>query len=721
MAGIVTAMAAARLGHKVILVQDRPVLGGNASSEIRVWVGGAQGHTLNRFAREGGILNEILQRQLYRNPHSAPPVWDALLLDFVLAEPQITLLLDTAVDGVTMSADGQSVESVSAYCSISQTRYTISATHFADCSGDSVIGIQAGADYRIGKEGRAEFGEPNAPEEPDPRLLGGSMYWYSRDCGSPVPYVRPDFAIDISDSPRIRSSAFPGTIMGCKLWWLEWGGQRDTVHEAGEIKSYLTGAVYGLWDHIKNSGKYPEAANLDLEWVSAVPGKRESYRLMGPHVLTEHDLFEQPDFADGCATGGWTIDHHPSGGIHSQEAPSRHISLPGPYNIPLRTLFSRNVRNLWMAGRNMSASNVAFGSIRLMGTGAVCGQAVGTAVHFCLKHGCAAHELVDNGPLLAEFRQQLLKDDQHIIHLRNEDPADIARQATVSASDAMVLIEAAPDLSAAPTPVDKHDEWLMLPIITPRLEWIELLADVAVDTTLELEIAVNDVGHHYFPNKLLETRRVAVKAGGRQWLRVPLELVNDEPRNVWFKIKVNPALAIYGSSQRYTGCLASRGNGEPWPNPRTALFAFRLSEGQRVYEAGNIVNGFARPYVMPNLWMSGQKLTGDAASSPWVELSWPQPRRISEVRLYLSHDVDMQIPTMLMDFPFRAIPTVMKDMTLLAEIGGGFQPVAEIQHNHRRLIALKLDEPVETGRLRLRFEASNGSGRGELCEIRVYA
>ncbi|MBN2583413.1 MAG: FAD-dependent oxidoreductase, partial [Planctomycetes bacterium] len=462
MAGAVGAIAAARHGAKVVLVQDRPVLGGNASSEIRVWVGGAQGHTRNRFAREGGILNELLMEQLYRNTECSPAVWDAVLLDAVTREPGITLLLDTAVDGVTM-ADGepQRVASVSAFCSTSQTRYDLAAPLYLDASGDSIIGIQAGADHRLGKEGRQEFGEPTAPEQPDPRCLGASLYFYSKNVGRPVTFVRPEFAIDVSGTPRIRRGGFDGHIHGCELWWVEWGGELDTVHDAAEIKRKLTGIVYGLWDHIKNSGRFPEARDLDLEWVGAVPGKRESYRLVGPHLLTEHDLFCQPDFPDACATGGWTIDHHPPRGIFDDAPPSRHVGLPGPYNIPLRCLFSWNVENLLMAGRNISASNVAFGSIRLMGTGAVCGQAAGTAAAMCAERDILPRDLVADDALVEEFKQTLLRDDQHILGLANRDAADQARAATVAASSDLVLTGATADPRGEPTRADTWDEWLM--------------------------------------------------------------------------------------------------------------------------------------------------------------------------------------------------------------------------------------------------------------------
>jgi hypothetical protein len=719
MAGVVGAIAATRHGAKVVLVQDRPVLGGNASSEIRVWVGGAQGHTRNRFAREGGILNEILMEQVYRNPESSPPVWNGILLDFVTREPHITLLLDTAVDSLTMAAPGR-IASAGAYCSISETRYRISAPLFLDASGDSILGGLAGAEYRLGKEARSEFGEPTAPQEADPRCLGASLYFYSRDAGRPIPYVKPGFAIDVSQTPRIKGGGFDGLIHGCHLWWLEFGGELDTIHDSGEIKQKLTGIVYGFWDHIKNSGKFPEARNLDLEWLGPLPGRRESRRLLGPHILTEQDLVKQPHFPDACAVGGWTIDHHPPAGIFSPQPPCRHIQLPGPYNIPLRCLFSRNIENLFMAGRNISSSNVAFGSIRLMGTAAVCGQAAGTAAALCLKGGLLPAALAGDPALLEEFQQTLLRDDQHIYHVPNRDPADLARAATVTASSELVIDGAPADPRVKPFSAAQGDQWLMVPVASRRLESIDLLLDVSAATTLGFEVRRNDRRHHYFPNEVVTSRQVAVKKGRKQWVTVPLGLSLDEPANLWFVVQKNPRLALYGSARRFSGVLSSRSNDEPWPIPRLDLFAFRIHPAQEPYSAANVINGYARPYILPNLWVSGERVATQVKARPHLDLSWPGERTIRQVRLYLSHDPDMQIPTMLMKYPFRAFPTVLKDFTLQARVRGRMKQIAAVRDNHRRLVVIDLAAPVTTDALRLVVEATNGSPHAEVFEIRVY-
>jgi len=192
--------------------------------------------------------------------------------------------------------------------------------------------------------------------------------------------------------------------------------------------------VMGVWDHIKNSGEFPESANSALEWIGMLPGKRESRRIVGDHVLTEDDLLSG-DFEDAVAIGGWPMDDHPPGGFDRvDEAPSRWAAIPSVYNIPLRSLYSRTVSNLMMAGRNLSASHVALTSTRVMGTCSVEGQAVGTAAALCVRHGMSPRQLSQDAWRLNELQQTLLRDDQTIKGLRNEDPADLARSARVGAS-----------------------------------------------------------------------------------------------------------------------------------------------------------------------------------------------------------------------------------------------------------------------------------------------
>ena len=349
LSGICCSITAAREGLKVVLVQDRSVLGGNASSEVRLWVLGATSHmgNNNRWAREGGVIDELLVENTFRNPDGNPIILDSLLLDKVTSEPNITLLLNTSLYDVAMN--GSRISSAKAYCSQNQTEYELTAPLFCDSSGDGVLGFLSGAAFRMGAENREEFGELFAPSEEYGELLGHSLYFYSKDVGRPVSFVPPSFALDdITAIPRFRS--FNSQDYGCKLWWIEYGGRMDTVHDTEKIKWELWKIVYGVWNYIKNSGNFPEAETLTLEWVGMIPGKRESRRFEGEYILRQQDIIEQRLHADAVAFGGWSVDLHPSDGIYSDQPGCNQWHSKGIYQIPYRCLYSRNISNLFLAG-----------------------------------------------------------------------------------------------------------------------------------------------------------------------------------------------------------------------------------------------------------------------------------------------------------------------------------------------------------------------------------
>ena len=294
LSGVCAAITAARAGLKVVLLQDRPVLGGNASSEVRLWSLGATSHmgNNNRWSREGGLINEILLENLKRNKEGNPLIFDTVLLEKVYEEKNITLLLNTAVYEVE-KGDDKKIKSVTGFCSQNSTTYTATAPLFCDASGDGIVAFMSGASFRMGAESKEEFDEGFAPNLEDyGNLLGHSLYFYTKDLGRPVSYTAPSFAIkNAEELPRIKNYQLGDH--GCKLWWVEHGGRLDTIHQSEDIKFELWKVVYGIWDYVKNSGKYPEAANLTLEWVGTIPGKRESRRFEGDYMLAQKDIVEQ--------------------------------------------------------------------------------------------------------------------------------------------------------------------------------------------------------------------------------------------------------------------------------------------------------------------------------------------------------------------------------------------------------------------------------------------
>lgn len=434
MAGVCAALAAARHGARVILVQDRSRLGGNSSSEVKMHIVGADIHGARPGWREGGILEELRLDDAVGNPQRSREMWDLLLYDKVMSEPNITLLLDTTCTGAEIEED--QIRRVFARCDKTEHLYRIQAKHFADCTGDCRLGLEAGADLRRGREAKSEFNETLALDVADEATLGSTILFTARDFGRPMPYRPPAWARAITrEMLRFR----PISSWEYGYWWVEWGGALDTIRDNERIRFELLRITLGVWNYIKNSGAHPSSENWALDWLGMVPGKRGSRRLLGDHVLTEHDLMgRNGDPADAVAIGGWGMDDHPPGGFdRSDLQPFKTVPPPHPYNIPLRCLYSRNRRNLWMAGRNISASHVAFTSTRVMATCAVLGQAVGTAVAHALEHGLSPRELAGSPEQIRALQQRLLRDDQTIRGRRNEDPLDLARSATVAASGAL--------------------------------------------------------------------------------------------------------------------------------------------------------------------------------------------------------------------------------------------------------------------------------------------
>lgn len=444
MSGVCAALAAARNGARVVLVQDRSRLGGNASSEIKMHIVGADNHGSRPGWREGGILEELRLENAAINPQRSWEVWDLLLYDKVISEPNITLLLDSTLYAVEMK-DG-TIKSANVRCDKTEHIYRITAPLYIDCTGDARLGLEAGAEMRWGKESRSEHQEPLAPKDGNRETLGSSILFTARKYDKPMPYKPPAWARKIKPE-NLKSRPISSTSWEYGYWWIEWGGLGDTIRDNERIRFELLGIVLGVWDYVKNSGKYPNSANWALEWVGMVPGKREARRMMGDHILTQQDLLGlNGDFEDAVSIGGWNLDEHPSIGFDGGEKnipPYVTIRLAEVYNIPFRSLYSRNVKNLLMAGRNISASHVAFTSTRVMATCACQGQAAGTAAAICAKNKLTPRELYQDKDRLNELQQTLLRDDQTIKNLKANDPKDLAQKAKVKAS--ATAEEAAPE------------------------------------------------------------------------------------------------------------------------------------------------------------------------------------------------------------------------------------------------------------------------------------
>lgn len=454
LAGMCTAISAARQGVRTAIVQNRSVFGGTASSETRMHICGANCHSSKPNMRETGIIEEILLENKSRNPYASFNLFDMILWEKIYMQENLDSYLNTNMDDAVVE-DGK-IKSIICHQNSTETEYILSARIFVDATGHGTLGTMAGAAGRRGSESRYEFNEPTAPEEANTYTMGNTLMFVAQDRGEPVKFVRPRWAYRFSENDlRLRPhetgiaanadgigivEAEEGknflpeiTSVDAGYWWIELGGNYDDIISQGEeIRDELLKCVYGVWDHLKNVGDHG-IENYDLEWVGIVPGCRESRRLDGDYILTENDIRANRIFDDAVAYGGWPMDVHLPGGLLDFDNPGSHVyNFEGCYTIPYRCYYSKNIENLMLAGRDISASKMAFSSVRVMGTCAVGGQAVGTAAALAIRYGCSPREIGRSH--LAKLQQQLLKDDCYIPGSRNEDPKDLARQAQVSAT-----------------------------------------------------------------------------------------------------------------------------------------------------------------------------------------------------------------------------------------------------------------------------------------------
>jgi hypothetical protein len=729
-AGTCGAIAAAREGLKVILVQDRPVLGGNASSEVRLWILGATSSmgNNNRWSRESGVLSEILIENMYRNPDGNAIILDTILLEKVKNEPNLTLLLNTAVYEVVKSAPDV-ISEVIGFCSQNSTRYILSAPYFCDSSGDGIVAFQAGAAFRMGAESKDEFDEGFAPDKEYGELLGHSIYFFTKNAGRPIAFTAPSYALkDVSSIVKYRS--YELSDHGCKLWWLEYGGRLDTIHQTEEIKWELWKVIYGIWDHVKNSGKYPEAENLTLEWVGHIPGKRESRRFEGDYILSQKDVVEQREHPDAVSYGGWSLDLHPADGVFSERPGCNQWHSKGVYQIPLRCMYSKNIKNLWLAGRLISASHVAFGSSRVMATVSYSAQVLGLATHYCMKNGITPSALA-NSEIIQELRQELMQKG-HFIPGLNPSKANLAHKASLIASSEFKLSELKANGNFQKL---EYSTAQLLPAASGDQIKISFEIDAAEPTTLNLELRISEKPINYSPEKILERSEIHV-AGGKSTVKIEFDHIITEEQYVFVCILKNELVSVQTSNMflsgtmmlmnRYDKSVATSGVQLPpdgigidsfefWlPSRRPAAqnLAFKLSAVLKPFKVSNLINGFCRPTNAVNAWVADH-----SDKNPCVTLNWNEPVQISRIILFFDSDFDHPLESTLRVHPERVVPHTVRNYKIMNAKG---ELIFEKEGNYQHLNEIILEKQIATNSIRIFLEHPSENVPAALFEVQVF-
>ncbi|MFI3248876.1 MAG: FAD-dependent oxidoreductase [Rikenellaceae bacterium] len=720
LSGVCAAIAAAREGATVSLIQDRPVLGGNASSEVRVWVLGATSHmgNNNRWSREGGIIDEILLENLYRNKEGNPLFFDMVVMDKVLNEKNITLYLNTVVHDLEKQ-DERNISKVIAFNPQNSIHYEFSGHTYVDASGDGILGYLAGAAYRIGAESAEEYGELFAPDKEYGEVLGHSIFFYTKECKEPVEFHAPDFAINDAEKyiPKLNNpNYFNIKQHGCKYWWLEYGGRLDTIGDTEKIKYELWKVVYGVWDYIKNSGKFPETANQTLEWVAAISGKRESRRFYGYYDLIQQDIIEQRNHYDAVAFGGWSIDLHPADAVYSELNGCNQWHSKGIYQIPYRCYVNRDIDNMFLCGRNISATHVAHASSRVMCTAAHGGQAVGVAAALCAKSGAMPKDYISESRVV-EIQKRLIKNGQFIPDLTTA-PIDN------KLFDADIITSSTFEWSRLPISGFKplSDSVAQLIPSLGKLPTIEFNAIADECTTLELTLRKSLKRGNFTPDVIIETKVVSLNNGENKYT-VDFNYSNDESEYLFITFSKNEHVKLAYSDVTISGSVAVYNTVNPavsnygkqtppdnigveefefwcpkrWPEHQNLALGF--TPALKGFDGSNLYNSAYRPVDSSNCWMAALD-----NAAPCVELNWDSEQEISSVTLFFDGDSNQALENNQMGHFYNVIPQCVREYAIY-DVKSNL--ISSVCDNHQAQSRVVLPHSISTSQLIIRFKQNS--------------
>lgn len=782
LAGFAAAVSAARHGANTILVQDRPVLGGNASSEVRVTPHGAGQH--HPYGTETGLMAEAALAERSRC-HIEPmengwtnSQWDLALYDICKRTPNLRLQMNTSLTdviledgtrGSNLDPEDQRVTTEAGYmerpainpsrkivaveCSVAnaETLLRIEGQQFIDCTGDGLCAHLAGCSWRWGSESVDEFNEIHAPTEANSLTMGSSLQFYCHDVGKPVPFTPPPWIKRLDDADFFYGGTgrLPNNPRG-GFWWIEIGVPYNTIHDNEAIRSELTDWTLGVWDWMKNRDERmrERCANYVLDWVGQLPGKRESRRILGKYLINENDLKLNRAFDDEVAYGGWFLDLHTPGGLkaetaepaaatgydgHDLEAARGHV---GPYGLPLGILQSRDIDNLGLAGRDISASKAALGSIRVMQTCGVLGQAIGTAAAIAIRDGNVITDL--SSEQVKVLQDTLRRDGVFLPNIDSPVAGDLVPQGALSASSEELLVQSPIDLS--PTSVSEvrpdrqpADLAQCIPVAGPRLDAIRLCMSSNASTAIKVPVVLRHVqsiwNYDQEDGAIIAQGVVTVVPGVAQWCRweldldlpealrtggyVRLELLMVAPGQIWWERASRVALAC--PAYYLMSCADPEKRGERYRRiGGTGSFGFAVEPAQPVFAAENVAGAQNRPFLNTGMWRSSPDLPMPQS----LTCRWQQAKVVQQVELQFSGDLEKQI---CRNAALSVDAEIPSHYEVQIEADGDWQTVASVEENFQLYRFHRLDVPVNTNAVRILITQTNGSRSASIANLRVFS
>lgn len=724
-AGCPAAIAAARKGVSVLLIQNRPTLGGNGSSEVGITFDGAT--TSHTYARESGIAEEI--RRLRDKDPEYYGDWERAIHKLVEAEPNITLLYNNHVYDAEMESacvirgvytmDIQTLE---------KTHFT--AKLFMDCTGDAWLGYYAGAKLRFGREAAWQHGESIAPETADTMTMSGCIksgnrpFFFKAD--EKVEYTAPQWVPPLPKTDKEFGRVINGNG-NMMQWWLEAPNTYDDMWDGEQSRDALLMVVLGYYDHIKNhwSGK-DRAANYRLRFVSVFDGRRESRRFVGDYVMTQDDVTSGRHFDDAIGYSGWAVDlHHPEG-IYSGSKGPLYAALRAPMpTIPYRCLYSANIENLFCAGRNISVTHVALGTVRVQNTIAALAQAAGTAAAMCIQLNETPRGIYQRH--IKQLQQQLLKDDLFIPGVVNEDEGDPCRTATVTASSVSTteVFVAKHGTISPPQTLDKARIGnLGFNTMLGDLDqlWLWLRSDNSEPVTIQIGVEVHGDVDAIAQNVQKAFGTAIVPAMHQGWVKVDIHIpVTPNPSHpsgrlhVWIEPAPGISWRYITNLSFYNRCGYRNEKGE-WETSSGHNFDIALKKPQEILAncaPENVINGISRIRNEEVYeWVSDSEQT----MPQWLQLEFEKPAQINQISLVF--DTDLTNPGTCWTIKRPTVPQCVRDYTVEVFNGSAWVTVANVTDNFMR----KRNHsflPVTAEKIRITVNSTWGDPSARIMEVRA--
>lgn len=767
--GVCCAVEAARQGLRTALITNRGFIGGNSGAEVRCPVDGADGEQLFNFnARETGLIEEIRLENLHVNRDGNPYRWDMVLMDFIAAEKDLDLYLNTCIDRVDTEGDEGKAEGkpnrivrISGIQTTAEKRYVFTAPLFADNTGDGTLSYLAGCECREGAEARTVYNEKIAPETARDDVLLGTLTYTAKDTGHGVKFYPPADTFNMEESGCLDHREIPKEMFERFVWFYETGAGLDQAKDSEEVAASHRELLHSVWDHIKKHPEQYGADNYDLEYVAPFVGKRESRRVMGRKTLTERDVYYQKDWEDACGYGGWAIDLHSPKGFYGTDPENWWVYLKGIYPIPLGCAVARDCENLFVVGRCFSVSHVALGSARLNATLATVGQAVGIAAGICREKGITPHAI--GKAEIDELHRREFKEDQTVIGYRNRDEQDLALKARFTASSEKAFAMKKPGRFFAADVVYGQS----MPV-KPELKKIRFAYRAGADAELEIGIFRTEKPQNYGPEILLKTVKVSLPATGTpqeasgvmneegyvsplrdckvRRFEVDLSDLTLKEEFLFFRFdgKANTLLELAADCERLPSVAAIRQKPNSLPNimdyetlqplpyewiklgvpfrlrkystasqPNVNwAFCFETEPALRFYGAENVNNGYLRPYGQPNIWMA------KGVEDEWLMAELEAPTALRELVLTFDTNLNFRVRN-VKPYSFNAIAECVKDYEVWVKEAGTWRLFTTVTGNYQRVNHIDLGG-VKASALRIRLLATNGCPSAAVYNVSLY-